>query len=91
MKKEEVKFSSYEKRVLDLSYEKKFTDAASKTVRKLIDNMPFLLEAAEYKFDQEIADILLAREGQIANAKIWAEKAIKDSIKRRIGSREGTE
>lgn len=75
---EVTQFTAHEKRVLELGFEKSILGPEAFAVRKIIDTMPFILEAAEYKFDRVICDILLSREGTIASAKMWAEKAIED-------------
>lgn len=78
----EIKFSTYEKRVLELDQDFDEQDESTKILRKIIDTFPWMLEVAEYKFDPLIVNAAVIASAQIANAQEYFQKAIEQYKKR---------
>lgn len=77
-----VTFTNNEKRLLELPQdfnENHLPEAIA--LRKIIDQFPFMLEVAEYKFDPIISKIILHREGQYLQAQTVADGAIAAYLK----------
>lgn len=83
-KKEEIKFTSLERRVLQIPQGEKQYGKQAVALRKIIDLFPWLLVAADNKYDQGVCDTLVWREGSKVYADSLVEQAIKKSREKKL-------